>query len=339
MAENTVLDAIILCGVDNAVRFNGSTAAERIATEIFDDDFASCMDKSVNDLESDLKAYSSLTVANGQIRLLPATKKNLRAFIQWARDTTRVGDDPTLAPFPVHDAPNLLRRYKSHEAFIAKSKTITETAKPELFTDKVKWEDWSPVFINFLRAIPGRDGVPLSYICRPNENPVVDPNADFIDDYVNRAPLEGEAFRIDASEVHTYITNFTSGNSTAESKLLANSNCNNGRLDFIALKEHYEGVGINAVEIIKADKTLDTLFYSAEKKPHMWWDKFERLLTRAFQIYDKKEGREVSSEEMKLRKLCSKINADFLQGIRTTLEIELTQEPMTMTYSRALTNF
>ena len=37
---------------------------------------------------------------------------------------------------------------------------------------------------------------------------------------------------------------------------------NNGRLDFIALRDHYEGIGANSKESIFADKILKTLFYS-----------------------------------------------------------------------------
>jgi hypothetical protein len=114
---------------------------------------------------------------------------------------------------------------------------------------------------------------------------------------------------------------------------------NNGRLDFIALKSHYEGVGINAIGIINADHVIEHLFYAGEKKPHMWWDEFERQLTKSFAVYDKKEGRQVYSDEMKLRILCRKVQADFLQQTRTTIQIDLTRDPVTMTYSQALTNF
>jgi hypothetical protein len=40
---------------------------------------------------------------------------------------------------------------------------------------------------------------------------------------------------------------------------------NNGRQDFIALQEHYEGVGVNALDVTKANRILETLFYSGEK--------------------------------------------------------------------------
>ena len=164
-------------------------------------------------------------------------------------------------------------------------------AKPEQFTEKVKWIDWYPTFINFLRAIPGRYGVSLSYICRPQNVTVLPKYPDFTDEYVDRAPLAGLAFDTDAATVYTYIVKFTSGNAMAEAKMIAHASENNGRLDFIALQSHYEGVGVKAINIVQADKVLTDLFYSGEKKPRMWWDKFERQLTDAFNTYERHEGK------------------------------------------------
>ena len=75
--------------------------------------------------------------------------------------------------------------------------------------------------------------------------------------------------------------NFIMGNQVAESKVQIHQARNNGRLDFIALRDHYEGVGILAVDIQKAEITIRNLFYAGKKKPHMWWDEFERQLTDA----------------------------------------------------------
>ena len=43
---------------------------------------------------------------------------------------------------------------------------MADAAKPEKFEKETKWNDWAPTFLNYLRSIPGRDGVPLKYICR-----------------------------------------------------------------------------------------------------------------------------------------------------------------------------
>ena len=323
---NTVYNAMILCGVDDNANFNGETAAQRIAAEVFDDDFASCMDKTLPELDDDFKSYSSLTAQNGQIRLNPGVKKRIKAFIQWSRDQIRVGMDPATMVFPPDNTTELIRRMKTHEAYKKKASTISDAAKPSQFTSKTKWEDWNPVFKNFLRSIPGRNGVPLSYVCRADEGPTIMANIEFIDQYVNRAPLQGEAFKTDAAEVNTYIVSFIAGNSTAEAKILGNERMNNGRLDYMSLKNHYEGTGVNAIDIVKADKVLDTLYYAGEKKPHMWWEEFEKQLTLAFNAYDKKERRQVHSNEMKLRILCRKVTVDFLQHTRASINIELTRE-------------
>ena len=62
----------------------------------------------------------------------------------------------------VANASDFIKRYKHYDAYIKKSKKITETTKPEKFTEKIKCIEWYPTFINFLHAIPGRNGIPLS---------------------------------------------------------------------------------------------------------------------------------------------------------------------------------
>ena len=69
-----------------------------------------------------------------------------------------------------------------------------KTAKPTKFDDKSKWEEWNPVFINFLRALLGRHNVSIKYIVKTNINPTIIPNADFIDDCINIAPFNAEAY-------------------------------------------------------------------------------------------------------------------------------------------------
>ena len=77
----TLANAMSDCGITDAALFDGDTKASRIATEVFDNDFTSCMDKTYVELYDDLKSYSTLTAAHGQIRLTPGHKKNIKAFI------------------------------------------------------------------------------------------------------------------------------------------------------------------------------------------------------------------------------------------------------------------
>ena len=82
---HTIEEAPELCGVDNSAvfgQFNGQTQVQRIAQDVFDKDFTSCIDKTVSELEDDWKTYAQQTANQGQIRLRPVTKKNIKALIQ-----------------------------------------------------------------------------------------------------------------------------------------------------------------------------------------------------------------------------------------------------------------
>ena len=337
----TMTTAIEACGVldNNPNLYEGSTAAERILADIFDDEFETCMDKSFKDLDQDWSTYAALTQSHGQIRLRPATKKNIRALVQWTRDEIRQNRNPSQSLFQVDNAPAILKRYHTHEQWLNKATDKAKTAKPKQFTEKTKWMDWRDSFVNFLRTQPGRTGIPLSYVVRDNEGPIQRTNVEFLDNYVDLAPLNGVAFASNASEVHTFLVNFITENPTAENKILPYADLNNGRRDYQALKDHYEGVGATAKAIVKSEDDLQNLFYAGEKKPHMWWEEFEMRLTVAFATIDKHEGRQVHSDESKLRMLNKKIKCDFLEIVRTGIELDMTRLPMTMTYEIALANY
>ena len=331
-------DAIILCGVNDNVLFNGATRAQRISSEVFDDEFESCLDKTFKEFKDDMKSYSNLTVINGQIRLNPAQKKNIKAFIQWVKDLLRTGQDPSANPFPIDSVSELIKLNKTHEAFLNKSSTLSEASKPDSFKDKSVWKDWKPTFVNYLRHIPDINGVPLIYVIRYYCTIENNPN-DMLNDYIRNAPHEGEAFNTDNIEVHTYLAKFVKGNTNAESRITSHGHPNNGLKDMKALTEQYEGVGVNATDVKQAETDIDSLFYNGEKRPHMWWSEFERRLTLAFSTIDKHENREVYSNDQKLRLLNKKINADFLQHTRTVINTEMSRVPMTMTYVHALATY
>ena len=71
----------------------------------------------------------------------------------------------------------------------------------------------------------------------------------------------------------------------------------------------------------------------------MWWDKFERQITDAFNTYDRLEKRSVHSNNMRLRILNRKILADLFQATKSSIKLELTKTPVTITYENALAAF
>ena len=66
----------------------------------------------------------------------------------------------------------------------------------------------------------------------------------------------------------------------AEAKMVVHAAENNGCIEFMELKDQYDGVGVHTVNLVHDDKLLK-LFFSGENKPHMWWDEFERHITIA----------------------------------------------------------
>jgi hypothetical protein len=194
----TVVDAMVACGVDHDHLFMDETQAQRLASDIFGDQFSLCLDITFKELDEHFKTYSDLTVVQGQIRVRPGTRKNIKAFVQWARDELRLGRNPTMTPFPVEQVSDLIRRYKTHEKFLNDSKTLSEAAKPDKFKESTKWEDWKPTFLNYLRSIPGRDGIPLKFICREKDE--ADVNA------VNEDFSMTMLLRHFSKEIHTRLT-------------------------------------------------------------------------------------------------------------------------------------
>ena len=69
---------------------------------------------------------------------------------------------------------------------------------------KLKWIECYPTFINFLRAIQGRNIISLSCIWMIASAIVLAMGyGDFIDEYVDKAPLTGQAYFTDDAKVHT----------------------------------------------------------------------------------------------------------------------------------------
>ena len=71
----------------------------------------------------------------------------------------------------------------------------------------------------------------------------------------------------------------------------------------------------------------------------MWWDEFKIQLNFAWNAYDKKERRQVHSEEMKLRTLQKKIKANFLTSTKAMIDVALAAVPMVTTYDHAIKSY
>ena len=92
----------------------------------------------------------------------------------------------------------------------------TNAVRPKDLTKDIKSVDWAPSFESYLRAIPGRTGVPLSYVIREHHVANPTPNAGFLDDYILNAPLPGAEYLNDKRAVHTKLVAMILTNTEAE---------------------------------------------------------------------------------------------------------------------------
>src|SRR5210317_1853701 len=308
-----VKDAMIKCGISNTNNYAGTSPAERIATQIFDDDFQSCMDLQMDELNRALKILATLPRNQGQVIIMPLAKRKMKAFIQWTRDQIRNGRDPKRFEFPVADTTKLLDRMETHDRFRLDAE---HAPKPQMFTKDMKWEDWSTTFVEYLGCLSGRSGDPLKY--------------------VKMAKLSGNAYVQDNRKVLTLINQFIVGNDVAEGAVRPLNTQSDGRAAFQALERKYMGDGILQNKVSKAEQTIDSLYYTGENS-YMPWEKFEAELIGAYAVMDKHYKRQAYADETKLRKLQKdRIRADFLKLNHASIQARCSDIPMTMTFTTAI---
>ena len=61
----TVRDGMVLCGIDDVTLFQDGTPAQRFASDVFSNSFTLCLDKTMGEVNNDIKQYSSLTQVQG----------------------------------------------------------------------------------------------------------------------------------------------------------------------------------------------------------------------------------------------------------------------------------
>ena len=77
----TIADAMVKCGVSDTDIVEGESAAKRFPSDIFSNSYDICKDKTMEEVQNDLKYYSNLTQAQGQIRVTPGIIQRIQAFI------------------------------------------------------------------------------------------------------------------------------------------------------------------------------------------------------------------------------------------------------------------
>ncbi|CAJ1937314.1 unnamed protein product [Cylindrotheca closterium] len=297
----TIYDAMILCQIPDTGNFQGQTDAQRMAEELFDNDFGTAMTKSIKQVNMDLATLASLTETKGS-------------------------------------RPNqsICTRLNFHQKYVKDSKTLIDNTVPPKWSKEQQWKQWVKLLRDHLRAYIGVNGIPLVYVVRENAAQDPTPQDDFLDEYINMALLLGTAFIVDNKQVLALLNKFIMSCSEAEMVIQALNTTTDGRAAFFALKAFYEGEGIFAHDVMAAENIIATLFYAGEKRPAMYWQKFEQILNNAYATMHHEYGRVMYTDVMKLRSLQQRIKADFLSQTKAAIEANMHAIPMTMTYDQAM---
>ena len=264
MAANTVIASLIACGVPLLLVFNGQSPAQRVSNDIFLDDFSTCLSISTDEVNDAFVAYTKLTVPNGRVPFQPGVKRRVIAFVQWVRNQIRCGIDPSTIPFAVGDVVLLLHQLQSVKTFITRSDLLAGQAKPKSFTKTTSWIDWEITFINYLKLIPGRIGVPLAYVLRRDVAPNPALAAPILEYYIANAPLDGEIFNEDSQQVLTLLLTFVTENTEIEA-IIRTATLTDGRIAHQALVARFEGTGALGTDLIKAERNICELFYHGDR--------------------------------------------------------------------------
>ena len=290
-------------------------------------------DVSEVDIRDMAESFSKRSPANTRIIFGMRRIKWLIAMMHWAQDFKRCSLVPVLDDINNADEFKEVLQVSAQRATLRKTDTdqvdtISKAADPGKFKDEKKWPDWEPAFVNYLSTIPGVEGIPLSYVVRANDAP--DHQTEFGDDFISRsvacAPLQGAAFRADARKVHQLLMNFLVAES-AEQWIRGHVNQVNGRLDMVALRNHYSGEGNASRRIATAEKLRETLHYKSEHS--LPFNTFLDRMQKMFNIF-KEEGEPIP-DNAQIRELFKRVQHPQLQDTVKALRVRFDLDGITYT--------
>ena len=274
-------------------------------------DFFNITETNIRDMA---ESFSKRSPAANRINFGMRCIKWLIAMMHWCQDHQRSSEEPDIADFANVDAFKEALQLSAQRALLRKSDsdqvdTISKAADPGKFKDEKKWPDWEPAFVYYLSTIPGRKGIPLSYVVCTNEDPDHETNleGDFVARSIACAPLNNATFRFDARKVNQLLMNFLVAE-LAEQWIKNLAPRVNGHLDMEALRNHYGGEGNASRRITTAEKLRETLHYKSEKS--MPFSTFLDRMQKMFNIFQE-EGEELS-ENAKVRELLKRVQNNHL---------------------------
>ena len=107
----TVVKALVLCGVDNKniIPTRNAMAAQVFAEDLFLDDFDSVLNIKWKDIEKAIKYSAETGPVEGRIFTYPKVENKIKALYQWVCTCKRISINRGLYPFNITSAQNLQR--------------------------------------------------------------------------------------------------------------------------------------------------------------------------------------------------------------------------------------
>jgi hypothetical protein len=203
--------------------------------------------------------------------------------------------------------------------------TNTKSADPSKFKDERKWPDWSKAFVNLLSVIPGVTGIPLAYIIRDEEEP--DDEAEYVnfnERMIARAPHMGQYYLADSRRSHNLLTGYLHDKLT-ENWIRNIARYQDGRHDYLALRNHYAGEGNSTHRNADAKRIQATLHYKSERA--LPFSKFLGSLRKMFTIFS--EEKEPFTKRTKVDELLTKVQNPALTAAIAQRRFQLNTEGIT----------
>ena len=151
----SVRSTLVLCGVPDVGLFDGKTPTQRMASDIFFDNFLAVIDTTRDHITDALKTYAALTVTNGRIILQPGVNARIIAIIQWVHDEVNMSRYPIYTPFHPPYVAVLTARHQAFLRFRTNMEMNAKSSKPKDFKDDDNWDAWVLTLRGHLRLIPG----------------------------------------------------------------------------------------------------------------------------------------------------------------------------------------
>ena len=220
------------------------------------------------------------------IILTQLQRYRLKGLVLWVKDMFRAGlprsfDDAVDAAALNRKLEGAVKRYIVRK----EQKKIGEAYLDHSFNTKLKsqaqYTKWEEELDSVLSLIVGVQGVPLTYTQRVDEAPFYDENLTYKEAIIRAVELQGPKFDIDARTVHNLILKNIHEDSDAYVYLKPLLNQQNGRRDWLALRECYSSNASKQVIINAAKSSLINLRYKNERS-----FKFETFSARLQTAYD-----------------------------------------------------